>query len=93
MSHKFHSTPVEEIRATLLAPCTRVQLSVLRPLRLVCDGVGEHWEQRLGVKLAQGEASLVLSVVASAWVDVEGISGWKASPEWSQTDCQPCVGL
>jgi hypothetical protein len=27
---------------------------------------GEHWEQRLGVKLAQGEASLVLGAVASA---------------------------
>ena len=54
---------------------------------------GEHWEQRLGVKLAQGEASLVLGAVASAQADAEGISGLKASPEWSPTDCQPCVSL
>ena len=64
---------------------------------MVCDGVGEHWEQRLGVKLAQGEASLVLGAVASARANVEGISGRKASPEWSPTDCQPwctpCVSL
>ena len=48
---------------------------------MVCDGVGEHWEQRLGVKLAQGEASLVLGAVASARANAEEISGWKASPE------------
>jgi hypothetical protein len=54
---------------------------------------GEHWEQRLGVKRALGEASLLLDVVASAWANVEGISGWKASPEWSPTGCQPCVSL
>ena len=54
---------------------------------------GEHWEQRLGVKLAQGEASLVLGVVATAWANVEGSSGRKASPEWSPTDCQPCASL
>ena len=54
---------------------------------------GEHWEQRLGVKLARGEASLVLGAVASARANAEGISGQKASPEWSPTDCQPCVSL
>jgi hypothetical protein len=54
---------------------------------------GEHWEQRLGVKLAQGEASLVLGAVASARANVEGISGRKTSPEWSPIDCQPCVSL
>jgi hypothetical protein len=54
---------------------------------------GEHWEQRSGVKLAQGEASLVLGAVASARANAEGISGRKASPEWSSTDCQPCVSL
>ena len=50
---------------------------------------GEHWEQRLGVKLAQWEASLVLGAVASARANVEEISGRKASPEWSPNDCQP----
>ena len=54
---------------------------------------GEHWEQRLGVKLAQGEASLVLRAVATARANAEGSSGRKASPEWSPTDCQPCVNL
>jgi hypothetical protein len=54
---------------------------------------GEHWEQRLGVKLAQGEASLVLGAVATAWANAEGSSGRKASPEWSPTDCQPSVNL
>ena len=54
---------------------------------------GEHWEQRLGVKLAQGEASLLLGVVASARANVEGILRRKASPEWSPIDCQPCVSL
>jgi hypothetical protein len=44
---------------------------------------GEHWEQRLGVKLAQGEASLVLGAVATARANAEGSSGRKASPEWS----------
>jgi hypothetical protein len=66
---------------------------VLRPLPLVCDGVGEHWEQRLGVELAQGEASLVLGAVASARANAEGITGRKASPEWSPTDYHPCVTL
>jgi hypothetical protein len=41
----------------------------------------------------QGEASLVLGAVASARANAEGISGQKASPEWSPTDCQPCVSL
>ena len=54
---------------------------------------GEHWEQRLGVKLAQGEASLVLGAVATARANAEGSSGRKASPEWSSTDCQPSVNL
>ena len=54
---------------------------------------GEHWEQRLGVKVAQGEASLVLGVVVSARANAEESSGRKASPEWSPTDCQPCVSL
>ena len=54
---------------------------------------GEHWEQRLGVKLAQGEASLVLGAVATARANAEGSSGRKASPEWSPTDCQPSVAL
>jgi hypothetical protein len=54
---------------------------------------GEDWEQRLGVKLAQGEASLVLGVVASARANAEGFSGRKASPEWSPTDCHPCASL
>jgi hypothetical protein len=54
---------------------------------------GGHWEQRLGVMLAQGEASLVLGAVASARANAEGFSGRKASPEWSPTDCQPCASL
>jgi hypothetical protein len=45
------------------------------------------------MKLAQEEASLVLDAVASAWANAEGISRRKASPEWSPTDCQPCVSL
>jgi hypothetical protein len=53
----------------------------------------EHWAQRLGMKLAQGEASLVLGAVASARANAEGFSGWKASSEWSPTDCQPCASL
>jgi hypothetical protein len=40
----------------------------------------EHWEQRLGVKLAQGDA--VFGAVASARANAQGISGRKASPEW-----------
>jgi hypothetical protein len=54
---------------------------------------GEHWEQRLGVELAQGEASLVLGAIASARANAEGISRRKTSPEWSPMDCQPCVSL
>jgi hypothetical protein len=42
---------------------------------------GEHWEQRSGVKLAHGEASLVLGAVASARANAEGISARKASSE------------
>jgi hypothetical protein len=52
-----------------------------------------YWEQRLGVELARGEASLVLGAVASGQANAEGISGRKASPKWSLTDCQPCVSL
>jgi hypothetical protein len=54
---------------------------------------GGHWEQRLGVKLAQGEASLVLGAVATARANAEGSSGRKASPEWSSTDCKPSDNL
>ena len=54
---------------------------------------GEHSEQRSGVKLARGEASLVLGAVATARANAEGSSGRKASPEWSSTDCQPSVNL
>jgi hypothetical protein len=57
---------------------------VLRPLPLVRHGAGGgHWEQRLGVKLAQGEASLVLGAIASARADAQGFSGRKVLPEWS----------
>jgi hypothetical protein len=45
------------------------------------------------VKFAQGKASLVLGAVESARANAEGISGRKASPDWSPTDCQPCVSL
>ena len=54
---------------------------------------GEHWRQRLGMGLAQGQARLVLGAVAAARSSSEGARGRKASPEWSLTDCQPCVGL
>jgi hypothetical protein len=54
---------------------------------------GEQGEQRLGAKLAQGEARLVLGAVASARANAEGFSWRKASPEWSPTDCQPCASL
>jgi hypothetical protein len=55
---------------------------------------GEHWEQRLGVKLAGGGGgSLVRGAGASARANAEGVSGRKASPEWSPADCQPCTSL
>jgi hypothetical protein len=43
---------------------------------------GERREQRLGMKLAQ-----VKQASCSTRANVEGISGRKASPEWSPTDC------
>ena len=50
---------------------------------------GEHWQQRLAMVLARGQASLVLGVVAAK--TSAAIKGRKASPETSQTDCQPYV--
>ena len=52
---------------------------------------GEHWQQRLSMVLARGQASLVLGAVAAARNNSAGIKGRKASPEWSATDCQPYV--
>ena len=54
---------------------------------------GEHWQQRLSLVLARGQASLVLGAVAAARNNAAGASGRKASPEFSETDCQPSVSL
>ena len=54
---------------------------------------GEHWQQRLSLVLARGQASLVLDAVAAARNNAAGASGRKASPEFSETDCQPSVSL
>ena len=54
---------------------------------------GKHWRQRLGLALARGQASLVLGAVSAGRNYGEGAKGRKASPEWSLTDCQPCVSL
>ena len=52
-----------------------------------------HWQQRLSLVLARGQASLVLGAVAAARNNAAGASGRKASPEFSETDCQPSVSL
>jgi hypothetical protein len=54
---------------------------------------GEHWQQRLSLVLARGQASLVLGAVAAARNNAAGASGRKASPEFSEMDCQPSVSL
>ena len=54
---------------------------------------GEHWGQRLSLVLARGQADLVLGAVAAGRNNNGGAQGRKASPEWSSTDCQPCVNL
>ena len=43
--------------------------------------------------LARGQADLVLGAVAAGRNNNGGAQGRKASPEWSSTDCQPCVNL
>ena len=40
-----------------------------------------------------GQASIVLGAVAAARNNAEGASGRKAPPEFSETDCQPCISL
>jgi hypothetical protein len=52
-----------------------------------------NWEQRLSLVLARGQADLVLGAVAAGRNNNGGAQGRKASPEWSSTDCQPCVNL
>ena len=42
---------------------------------------------------ARGQADLVLGAVAAGRNNNGGAQGRKASPEWSSTDCQPCVNL
>ena len=54
---------------------------------------GEQWQQRLSLVLARGQASLVLGAVAAARNNAVGASGRKASPEFSETDCQLSVSL
>jgi hypothetical protein len=54
---------------------------------------GEHWQQRLSIVLARGQASLVLGAVVVARNNAVGASGRKASPEFSETDYQPSVNL
>jgi hypothetical protein len=92
-----------EARTGIFGPRTR---TFLREVAEVADAAssadlyhwcamvwGGHSEQRSGVKLARGEASLVLDAVASARANAEGITGRKASPEWAATSCQPCGSL
>ena len=43
--------------------------------------------------IARGQASLVLGAVAAARNNAAGASGRKASPEFSETDCQQSVSL
>eukprot|EP01051_Picozoa_sp_SAG22_P002887 SAG22_NODE_134_length_18372_cov_33.054944_7_plen_78_part_00 len=52
---------------------------------------GEHWRQRLSLGLARGQAGLVLEAIATARSSSEGSYGRKASAEYFETDCQPCV--
>ena len=54
---------------------------------------GEHWQQRLSLVLVRRQASLVLGAVAAARSNAVGASGRKASPDFSETDCQPSVSL
>jgi hypothetical protein len=54
---------------------------------------GKHWQQRLSLVLAREQASLVLGAVAAARNNAAGASGRKASPQFSETDCQPSVSL
>jgi hypothetical protein len=54
---------------------------------------GEHWQQRVSLVLARRQASLVLGALAAARNNAAGASGCKASPEFSETDCQPSVSL
>jgi hypothetical protein len=42
---------------------------------------GEHWQQRLSLVLARGQASLALGAVVAAWNNATGTKGQKASPE------------
>jgi hypothetical protein len=56
-------------------------------------GGGEHLQQRLSLVLARGQASLVFGTVAVASNNTEGVSGRKASPEFSETNYQPCVSV
>jgi hypothetical protein len=63
-----------------------------------CSRVGDHSggafrPEILPTLLAQGRQALVLGAVALERANAEGISGRKASPEWSPTVCQPCVSL
>jgi hypothetical protein len=54
---------------------------------------GEQWQQRLSLVLARGQATLVLGAIAAARNNAAGALGRKASPEFSETECQPCVSL
>jgi hypothetical protein len=49
--------------------------------------VGEHWQERLSLVLARGQASLVLNAVVVARNNAKGAPGCKASPQFSETDC------
>ena len=51
-----------------------------------------HWRQRLSLRLAKGHAALVLGAVATARNNADsGSSAVKASLEWTETGCRPCV--
>jgi hypothetical protein len=54
---------------------------------------GEHWQQRLSLVLAGGQASLALGAVTAARNNAAGASGRQASPKFSETNYQPSVNL
>ena len=52
----------------------------------------QHWRQRLSLRLAKGLAALVLGAVETARCNADnGSKQVKASLEWTETGCRPCV--
>ena len=51
-----------------------------------------HWRQRLSLRLAIGHAAPVLEAVDRARSNADvGRSAGRASLEWTETGCRPCV--